>query len=141
MRNWFILFTTTFTMTTIVIAIISWATPMLGTFNNKYVLMLGISSAILSLCVLLLDKIAMDNIFIMTVVDITVIFSVVFLSGLLIKVYPLSWQYFFIVLLLVVVIYAFIICIYQSILVKESEAMNKQIKDWRWKNVDSNRFK
>lgn len=137
MRSWFILFATTFTMTTLVVSLTTWIIPEMDAFDNQYVILLAVSSALLSLCLELLQKLSIKSVILNILLDITVIFLIVFLTGVFIQLYPIQLYYFMLILILVIVIYIIITLIYHLILTKEAEDMNKKITDWRNKHAES----
>lgn len=137
MRNWFILFATTFTITTLTLTITTWFVPYISTFNSQYIILLFISSVLISFYVLLFNQFPIDNIFLSIFIDIMLIFVIVYGTGIVIKSIPVDLFNFFLVLSLVIVIYIVIMLIYMSILKKESEDMNEKISKWRKKNAGS----
>lgn len=137
MRNWFILFATTFTITTLTVTITTWLLPTMNEFDSRYVIMLAISSALLSLCLILLHALLLESLMLQIVLDITAIFTIVFLTGVMIGLYAIELDKIILILLLVIVIYIIISFIYHAILTKEAENMNRKIADWRDQHADS----
>lgn len=135
MRNWFILFTTTFTITTLILAV---ATSLLniGAFNSQYVLLMAIISALLALFMNMPKKIKIENMFLNALLDIVFIFIIVFTISIVIGLHQIDLINFIISLSLVIIIYIIITLIYLFILTKEAEDMNKKIREWRNKHVD-----
>ncbi len=135
MRNWFILFTTTFTITTLILAI---ATSLFNmeAFNSQYVLLLAIISALLSLFMNMHNKIIIENVFLNALLDIIVIFIIVFTTSIIMGLHQVDFINIVISLSLVIIIYIIITLIYLFILTKEAEDMNKKISEWRNKHVD-----
>lgn len=136
MRNWFILFVTTFTIATLTISFTTWLIPDMNQFDNNYVILLAISSALLSLCLSLLNKLSIENTALNIFLDISVIFTIVFFTGLMIHLYAVTLENSILILGLVIVIYIIITLIYHFILTKEAQDMNRKITDWRNKHVD-----
>lgn len=141
MRNWFILFATSFTITTLVLSVITWLIPDIAQFDSRYVVLVAITSAILSVFMHLFNQLAIENIFLNIAIDIIFIFTVVFVTGIIIQLYKMTLGNFVLILLLVIFIYAIITLIYLFILKIETENMNEKIADWRDKHVDSKEFK
>ncbi len=140
MRNWFILFTTTFTVTTLTIVLATWLYPnFIVSFNSDYIVMLAISSAILSSVILLLERLSLQNKFLIIATDLISIFTIVFTTGLAMRFYRFEWPLFLFILLLVILIYIIISLIYLSILKKEADEMNRKLTTWRNKNVKRNK--
>lgn len=137
MRNWFILFATSFTITTLVLSVITWLIPDIAQFDSRYVVLVAITSAILSVFMHLFNQLAIENIFLNIAIDIIFIFTVVFVTGIIIQLYKMTLGNFVLILLLVIFIYAIITLIYLFILKIETENMNEKIADWRDKHVDS----
>jgi len=141
MRDWFILFATTFTMTTLIVCLTTWIIPNMDGFDSRYVIMLAISSALLSLCINFFNRLSIESLPLNILLDITVVFTIVFSTGAMIRLYPMQLEYFILILVLVIVIYFIITLIYHFILTKEAEDMNGKIADWRDKHVDSKSLK
>lgn len=141
MRNWFILFATTFTITTLVITMTTWFIPNVTSFDTKYVLLLAISSALISFFMLLMNRIAVENIVLSIIIDIIFIFFVVYGTGIVIYLIPIDFFNFIYVLSSVIVIYIIITLIYMFILKKEAEDMNEKISHWRKKHAESDEYK
>lgn len=137
MRNWFILFATSFTITTLVLSVITWLIPDIAQFDSRYVVLVAITSAILSVFMHLFNQLAIENIFLNIAIDIIFIFTVVFVTGIIIQLYKMTLGNFVLILLLVIFIYAIITLIYLFILKVEAENMNEKIANWRDKHVDS----
>lgn len=137
MRSWFILFTTTFTITTLVLALTSLANPYMVGFDNRYVVFIAITSALLSLFIIMTSKLQRENFFITAIIDILFIFTIVFSTSVIIGIHPISVENVLLTSLLVIFIYIIITLIYYFILTKEAEDMNKKINEWRKKHVDS----
>src|SRR5690625_1629183 len=137
MRNWFILFTTTFTITTLVLAV-TISLLHLEAFDGRYVLMLAIISALISLFMFvdLPSNLQIQSLFLTVLLDIAFIFTIVFVTSVIIGLHSINLINFMITLSLVIIIYIIITLIYLFILTKEAEDMNKKIKDWRDKYVD-----
>lgn len=135
MRNWFVLFTTTFTITTLVLVV---ATSLLHLepFDGRYVLMLAIISVLLSFFMNLPSRLQMQSLFLTILLDIAFIFTIVFVTSVIIGLHSINLINFMITLSLVIIIYIIITFIYLFILTKEAEDMNKKIKDWRGKHVE-----
>ena len=135
MRNWFILFTTTFTMTTLILTLTTVLLPIIGEFNSQYVLFLAISSALLSFFLNLFNKLPIDNFIVGVFIDISFIFIIVYSTGLVIRLHPFEIISFLVTLFLVIIIYIVISLIYLFILTKEADDMNKIINNWRDENA------
>jgi len=135
MRNWFILFTTTFTITSFILMLTTWIVPYLPTFYSSQIIFMFISSALLSLSLVLLNQLAMDNIVLSIFIDVIIIFIIVFGTGVLMKIVPVALLNAAIVLILIILIYSVITLIYMSILKKEAVDMNEKIARWRNKYV------
>ncbi len=136
MRDWFILFATTFTITTLTVSVSSWLISDMQVFGNQYILFLAISSALLALCLNLFHKLSIESYLLTIVLDLAIIFTIVFTSGVMLQLYPLHIEPAVITFVLVVIIYFIITLIYHFILMKEAEDMTKKITDWRNKHVD-----
>jgi len=141
MRNWFILFATTFTITTLTLTSTTWFLPNMSAFNSRYIILLFISSALISLFILIVNRLPFENIILSIFMDITFIFAVVYGTGASIKLIPVDLFNFILVLSLVIIIYIIITLIYMFILKKEAEDMNEKISKWRRKYVESKPFK
>lgn len=141
MRNWFILFTTTFTITTLILTITTWLLSNISAFNSQYVILLAISSALISLFLILFNRLAIEHIILSAFVDISFIFLTVYITGIIINLIPIDLFNFILVLSLVIAIYIIITLIYLFILKKEAEDMNKKISHWRKKYVESKSLK
>ena len=141
MRNWFILFATTFTVTTLTLTITTWFFPNISAFNSRYIILLFISSALISLFIVLVNRLPIENIILSVFIDITFIFVVVYGTGASINLIPVDLFNFVLVLSLVIIIYIIITLIYMSILKKEAEDMNEKITKWRNKHAESKPFK
>lgn len=137
MRSWFILFTTTFTITTLIVTLATWLIPVMNKFDIRYVMLLAISSALLSLILNWFEQLPIENSVLNILLDVSVIFTIVFSTGAIIQVYPVRLSSFVIVLILVLIVYMIITLIYLFILTKEAENMNKKITVWRSKHVKS----
>lgn len=136
MRNWFILFTTTFTISTLILGLTTWIFTEMQQFDIRYVVLMAISSALLSLFIHLFSKLPIENVMLSISLDIIVIFVIVFFTGIAIKLYAINWENILFVLVLTIVIYAIITIIYLFILIREAESMNGKIMNWRKKHVD-----
>lgn len=141
MRNWFILFTTVFTITTLILTITTWFIPDIARFSSHYIILLAVSSSLISFVIIFSSKLPIENIFFSMLIDISSIFLIVFLTGITIKLIPIDLMNFILVLSLVVIIYIIISLIYLSVLTKEAENMNKKILEWRKKHVMSESYK
>ncbi|HLR42663.1 MAG TPA: hypothetical protein VK067_05385 [Pseudogracilibacillus sp.] len=141
MRNWFILFATSFTITTLVLSVITWLIPDMTQFDNRYVVLVAITSAVLSIFMHVFNQLAIENIFLNIVIDIVFIFTVVFVTGIIIQLYKVTLGNFLLILFLVIFIYTVITLIYLFILKIETENMNEKIANWRDKHVDSEKPK
>lgn len=137
MRNWFILFATTFTITTLVITFATLFIPYVPAFDTKYVVLLAITSALISLFITFMNRLPIEHIILSVFIDITFIFFVVYGTGIVIDLIPIHLFNFIFVLSLVIIIYIIITLIYMFILKKEAEDMNKKISHWRKKHVES----
>ena len=69
MRNWFILFTTTFTITTLILTITTWFVPYITTFNSQYIILLAVSSALISLFMMFFNRLPIDHIVLNILID------------------------------------------------------------------------
>lgn len=138
MRNWFILFTTTFTITTLILAVTTWLVRHMPAISNQYIILLAISSALISLFIVWFNRFSIDHMIIRVTLDIFFIFAIVYGTGLVIQLIPLEIFNFVLVLALVIIIYIIITLIYMFILGKETENMNKKILNWRENHADSN---
>lgn len=141
MRNWFILFATTFTISVLSLTISTSFIASLPLFSSQYVILLAISSALISLFLLLVNRLPIENVLLTTVIDILFIFIIVYGTGIIINFIPITLIKVIIVLALVIVIYILITLIYMFILKKEAEDMNKKILQWRHKHVESESYK
>lgn len=141
MRNWFILFTTTFTITTLILTITTWFVPYITTFNSQYIILLAVSSALISLFMMFFNRLPINHIVLNILIDIIFIFAVVYGTGIVIRLIPVDLFNFILVLALVVIIYIIITFIYMSILKKEAKDMNKKISQWRGKHAKSHELK
>lgn len=141
MRNWFILFTTTFTITTLILTITTWFIPNVSAFSSQYIILLAISSALISLFMVLFNRLPIEHIVLNILIDITFIFSIVYFTGMIINLIPMDLFNFILVLSLVILIYIIITLIYMFILKKEAEDMNKKISHWRNNHVESKQLK
>lgn len=137
MRNWFILFATSFTITTLVLSVITWLIPDIAEFDSRYVILVAITSALLSIFMQVFNQLAIENIFLNIAIDIIFIFTVVCITGIIIQLYQITLGNILLILLLVIFIYAVITLIYLFILKVEAENMNEKIANWRDKHVDS----
>lgn len=137
MRNWFILFTTTFTITTLVLALTSLSIPDMAGFDNSYVVLIAITSALLSLFMNVTSKLQRENMIFTVSIDIIFIFTIVFSSSVIIGIHPISLSNVILTALLVIFIYIIITLIYFFLLTKEAKDMNRKIIEWRKKHVDS----
>src|SRR5699024_12321585 len=99
MRNWFILFATSFTITTLVLSVITWLNPDMTQFDNRYVVLVAIPSAVLSIFMLVFNPLAIENIFLNIVIDIVYIFPVVFVPGFIIQLYDVILRNLILILL------------------------------------------
>lgn len=135
MRDWFILFATTFTITTLIVSVSSWLISDMQSFDNQYILFLAISSALLALCLHLFRKLTIESYLLTIILDLVIIFTVVFMSGVMTQLYPLHIEPAVITFVLVVIIYFIITLIYHFILTKEAEDMTEKINEWRKKHV------
>lgn len=136
MRSWFI-FTTTFTITTLVLAVTTWFISDMADFNSRYVLLVAIISGLLSLFMNVTYRLQRENMILTVTTDIIIIFTVVFSAAVIIGTLPISVGNVILTFLLVVLIYIIITLIYFFILAKEADDMNKKILEWRNKHVDS----
>ncbi len=141
MRNWFILFATTFTITTLVITMTTWFIPYVSAFDTTYIILLAISSALISFFMILMNRLSVENIVLSIIIDITFIFFVVYGTGIVIHLIPIDLFNFIYVLSSVIVIYIIVTLIYMFILKKEAEDMNKKIINWRKNHAESEPFK
>jgi len=141
MRNWFILFATNFTITTLILTMTTWFFPNMAAFNSQYVILLFISSALISLFIVLFNQLPFDNIVLSIFIDVIFIFAIVYGTGIVIKLIPVDLFNFILVLSLVIIIYIMITLIYISILKKEAEDMNEKISKWRKKHAESKPLK
>lgn len=141
MRNWFILFATTFTITTLVVSISTLFVPLMSEFDYKYVFHLAISSTLLSLYIHLIYKIPIQSNLVNILLDVTVILAIVYITGYYVHLYPNHIYSFILVFVLVIVIYSIITLIYHFILTKEAEQMNGKIEEWRNKHVGNQPYK
>src|SRR5690625_4350584 len=137
MRNWFILFATNFTITTLILTMTTWFFPNMAAFNSQYVILLFISSALISLFIVLFNQLHFDNIVLSIFIDVIFIFAIVYGTGIVVKLIPLDLFNFIRVLLRVMIIYIMSSLIYMSTLKKESEDMNEKISKWRKKHAES----
>ena len=137
MRNWFVLFTTTFTITTLVLSV-AISLLHLEAFDIRYVLMLAIISALISLFMFmdLPSRLQIQSLFLTVLLDIAFIFTIVFATSVIIGIHSIHLINFMITLSLVIIIYIMITLIYLFILTKEAEDMNKKIIEWRNKHVE-----
>lgn len=136
-RNWFILFTTTFTITVLVLSAVTWLNHNMLPFDNRYVLAIGISSALLSLFLNVTSRLQRESILFTVITDILFIFIIVFTSTVIIGIHQINIRSAITIFLLVITIYIIITLIYLFLLRKEADNMNEKIKKWRTKNVDS----
>lgn len=141
MRNWFILFATSFTITTLVLSVITWLIPDMAQFDNRYVVLVAITSAVLSVFMHLFNQLAIESVALNILIDIIFIFTIVFLTGIIIQLYEMTLGNIVFIMLLVIFIYTVITLIYLFILKIETENMNEKIADWRGKHVDSKKLK
>ena len=141
MRNWFILFATNFTTTTLILTMTTWFFPNMSAFNSQYIILLFISSALISLFIILFNQLPIDNIVLSIFIDVIFIFAIVYGTGIVIKLIPVDLFNFILVLSLVIIIYIMITLIYMSILKKEAEDMNEKISKWRKKHAESKPLK
>jgi len=137
MRNWFILFATTFTITTIVLTITTWLVPFMSPFDSRYIIFQAIASALISLFILLFNHFPIEHIAVQMLIDILSIFIIVYVTGMIINLIPLNFLSFILTLSLVVTMYIIITLIYLFILKKEAEDMNEKISQWRKKHARS----
>lgn len=133
MRNWFILFATTFTITTLILALHSTFLPQLPEFNNQYIVLLAISSALCTFYIFIVDRLPVDHFILKAFISIIGLSLIVFFIGMLIQFVPTKVIYFITILGLVTLIYFIITLIYMFILQKETKQMNEQIAKWRSK--------
>lgn len=132
MRNWYILFTSTFTVTTLTVILATWIFPFFSLrFSSEYIATLAVFSALLSLIMLLLERLSIKNAFLSILVDIAVIFTLIFTTGLLMQFYTFDLRLFFFLLALVIFIYLFISLIYLFVLTKEANEMNQKLTTLR----------
>lgn len=136
MREWFILFATTFTITTLTVSVSTWMFDNMQAFDNHYVLFHAFASALLAFCLNLFRKLTIGSYLLTIVLDLAIIFTIVFMSGVMVQLYPLHFEPAVITFVLVVIIYFIITLIYHFILIKEAEDMTKKITEWRNKHVD-----
>lgn len=134
MRNWFILFATTFTITTLTLALHSTFLPQLPAFNHQYIVLLAISSALCTFYIFIVDRLSIHSFALKVFISIIGLSLIVFFTGVLIQFVPSKGIYFIIVLGLVTLIYFIIILIYMFILQRETKQMNEQITKWRKKH-------
>lgn len=137
MRNWFVLFATTFTITTLTIAIHSTFLPQLPEFNNQYIVLLAISSALCTFYIFWTNRLQIQHVVLKIFMDIIGLSLIVYVIGILIQFVPSKGLYYITVLSLVAVIYFIITLIYMFILQKETKQMNAKISEWRKKNVEN----
>lgn len=131
MRNWFVLFSTTFTMTILVLVNVN-----SGGFDNQYILLLAMLSALLSFYSNMSNKLQIKSSLLHALLDIFIITAIVYAATVIILNQSINLSSFIFTLLVVIVIYYIIKLIYFFILTKEAENMNKKIKNWRKKHVD-----
>lgn len=131
MRNWFILFATTFTITTLTLTLYSSILPQLPAFNSQYIVLLAISSAFCTFYIIAVNRLSIQHFILRTLIHIIGLSLIVFFIGLLIQFVPYKAIYFMIILALVTLIYLVITLIYMFILQKETKQMNEQIAEWR----------
>lgn len=135
MRNWFILFTTTFTITTLILAVTTSLLNM-ASFDSRYVLLLAFLSLILSLFMKMPSRLKIESLFLTILLDITIIFIIIFTTSVILGLHQIDLTNFIITLSLVIIIYIIIRLIYLFILTKEAKDMNEKINDWRSKHVE-----
>lgn len=135
MRNWFILFTTTFTVTILILTIIMQFSSYIPVYNSQYILVQAILSLIISAFIILFNRLPIENIFLNILLDISFIFLVVFSAGIIINLFTFNFLNLSIVLSQVIIIYIIISLIYLFILKREAKDMNKKILHWRKKHV------
>lgn len=137
MRNWFILFATTFTITTLTLTLTTWFIPYMATFNSRYIILNAISCTLLSFLLIASKRLTIESFILSALLDISVIFTIVFSTGAIIQLYPINIANVLLTLSLVIIIYIIITFIYLFILTKEAKDMNEKITDWRNQHVDS----
>lgn len=137
MRDWFILFATTFTITVLALTVTTEMIEKTTDFNAMYVQHAVISSALLSLFMRLMRKMSIQNRLLVIALDITMIFVVVFVVGYLTFSQANTSFLALLSLVLILIIYTIITLIYKFILKVETVKMNKKIKTWRDKHVES----
>ncbi|HLR16018.1 MAG TPA: hypothetical protein VK144_09335 [Bacillota bacterium] len=131
MRNWFILFATTFTITTLVLTFTTYFITYMPEFNSRYIMLLAISSALISVFIIFMNRLPMHQLFLNISMDVIFIFLIVFITGFVIDLIPLTGRNLILVFVLVLIIYTIISLIYLFILKKEAEDMNEKISKWR----------
>lgn len=131
MRNWFVLFATTFTITTIILTIATYFIKYIPEFDSRYIILLAISSALISFVIICMNRLPIHQLFLSISIDIILIFSIVFITGFVIDLIPLTSRNIMLVFALVLIIYTIITLIYLFILKKEAEDMNEKISKWR----------
>ena len=131
MRNWFLLFATTFTITTLTLSLYSSFSPHLPEFNNQYVFLLAVSSALCTFYIFIINRLSIQHFILRTFISIIGLSFIVFFIGILIQFVPSKGIYFITILGLVTLIYLIITLIYMFILQKETKQMNRQIAKWR----------
>src|SRR5699024_5183194 len=131
MRNWFILFATTFTITTLVLTFTTYFITFMPEFNSRYIMLLAISSAFISVFIIFMNRLPMHLLFLNISMDVIFIFLIVFITGFVIDLIPLTGRNLILVFVLVLIIYTIISLIYLFILKKEAEDMNEKISKWR----------
>src|SRR5699024_11125912 len=99
-------------ITTLIVNMTSVLFPIMDGFDQRYVLHLTITSAVLSLYMNIIYKMPIENYIVNIVLDLIVIFSIVYIAGYYIHLYPIHLSSVALVLSLVNVIYAIITMIY-----------------------------
>lgn len=136
MRKWFILFTTTFTITILIVSIANVFINNIQTFDIQYIIIHACLSALLALSLNVLDRMPIEHYILKVLLDITVIFIIVYLIGFQLYSYSINFSSIMITFGLVVIIYFIVTLIYHFILTKEAEEMSEKISEWRDKHVN-----
>jgi len=100
-------------------------------FNSRYIMLLAISSALISVFIIFMNRLPMHQLFLNISMDVIFIFLIVFITGFVIDLIPLTGRNLILVFVLVLIIYTIISLIYLFILKKEAEDMNEKISKWR----------
>src|SRR5690625_1694482 len=131
MRNWFVLFTTTFTITTLVLAV-AISLLHLEAFDIRYVLMLAIISALISLFMFmdLPSRLQIQSLFLTVLLDIAFIFTIVFATSVIIGIHSIHLINFMITLSLVIIIYIMIYFIFFFIFIYDLVVLYNSVLDY-----------